>query len=314
MRCMSKIDWTHLDARLLQLFVVVMEAGSITAAAERLGVTQSAVSHLLDKLRAIMGDPLFVKHGRGIAPTAHAQALLEPARDLLRRLQQLPHSAGFEPAQWQAEIAIAANDFQRDLLLPALVARLRETASGVRLHIMGSGAPDARLLRSDACWLVISPRPPDASDVLQQRLFSDEYAVFYDPAVRAAPATVAEYLDAEHATVAYAAHQGLDLDQQLQARGLQRRFALRLPGFAALPAFVRGTPLLATAPSLLGRTALAALARAPVPVACPPLPMFMIWHARHQHDAAHRWLRAQLQAVARAVVPEAPRGLSAPAQ
>lgn len=302
MQCMSKTDWSDLDARLLQLFVAVMETGSITAAAARLGVTQSAVSHLLDKLRAILGDPLFVKHGRGIAPTAHAQALLAPARELLRQLQRLAQAPGFDPAHWQAEVAIAANDFQRDLLLPTLAAQLRAQAPGVRLQIMASGAPDARLLRSDACWLAISPRPPDATDVLQQRLFSDEYAVFYDPAVRAAPADAAEYLAAEHATVAYAAHQGLDLDHQLQARGLQRRFALRLPGFAALPAFVRGTALLATAPALLGRTALAALAQAPVPLACPPLPMFMIWHARHQHDAAHRWLRAQLQAVVQQVL------------
>lgn len=90
----------------------------------------------------------------------------------------------------------------------------------------------------------------------KKRLFSDEYAVFYDSAVRQPPASLADYLQADHATVAYADRQALDLDLQLQARGLERRFAVRVPGFAALAAFVRGTPLLATAPSLLGRTAL----------------------------------------------------------
>jgi DNA-binding transcriptional LysR family regulator len=70
---MSKFDWSDLDARLLQLLVAVVEVGSITGAAQRLGVTQSAVSHLLDKLRAITGDPLFVKSGRGIVATAHAR-------------------------------------------------------------------------------------------------------------------------------------------------------------------------------------------------------------------------------------------------
>ena len=72
---MSKFDWSDLDARLLQLLVAVVEVGSITGAAQRLGVTQSAVSHLLDKLRAITGDPLFVKSGRGIVATARAEAL-----------------------------------------------------------------------------------------------------------------------------------------------------------------------------------------------------------------------------------------------
>eukprot|EP01034_Spumella_vulgaris_P023529 gene23529-29753_t len=88
---MSKFDGSQLDGHLLQLLLAVLETGSITAAAERLGVTQSAVSHLLDKLRAITGDPLFVKRGRGIVPTARAEALAAdvaaafPLQDVLAR-------------------------------------------------------------------------------------------------------------------------------------------------------------------------------------------------------------------------------------
>jgi len=70
-----------------------------------------------------------------------------------------------------------------------------------------------------------------------------------------------------------------------------------VPGFSALPAFVRGTPLLATAPGLLARQTLQGLDSCPVPVDCPSMPMYLIWHARYQQDAAHSWLRAQLQAV-----------------
>lgn len=293
---MSDFDGSALDGHLLKLLLAVLETGSITAAAERLGVTQSAVSHLLDKLRAITGDPLFVKRGRGIVPTARAEALAQPARDLLRQMQRFAQGAEFDPSAWQAELTLAANDFQRDLLLPALAARLRLAAPGVTLRIVPSGAPSAELLRSDACQLAISPRPPDGTDIVQKRLFEDQYRVFYDAAVRDAPATEADYLAADHATVAYEAHRGLDLDRQLLARGVRRRFAVRVPGFAALPAFVRGTPLLTTAPSLLARTALAGLASAPVPVVCPSLPMYLIWHARYQQDAAHRWLRGALEA------------------
>lgn len=297
MECMRQIDGSQLDGRLLQLLLAVLETGSVTAAAQRLGVTQSAVSHLLDKLRAITGDRLFVRQGRGIAPTAHALALQDPARELLRQMQQFGQGPSFDPAHWRAEITIAANDLQRELLLPALARRLRTQAPAATLRVIDSGAPDAELLRSDACLLAISPRPPDATDIVQKRLFSDEYAVFYDSAVRQPPASLADYLRADHATVAYADRQALDLDLQLQARGLERRFAVRVPGFAALAAFVRGTPLLATAPSLLGRTALSSLASFAVPVDCPPLPMFMIWHTRHQADPAHAWLRGQLQQV-----------------
>ena len=194
--------------------------------------------------------------------------------------------------------------------MPALAARLRSAAPGVTLCIVPSGAPSAELLRSDACQLVISPRPPEGTDIVQKRLLEDQYRVFYDPAMRSAPLSEAEYLAADHATVAYDARRGLELDQLLEARGVRRRMVVRVPGFAALSAFVRGTALLTTAPSLMGRTALAALAHVPVPVACPSLPMYLIWHVRYQQDAAHRWLRAQLQDVLAAVLPP---GSGAPA-
>ena len=187
--------------------------------------------------------------------------------------------------------------------MPALAARLRSAAPGVTLRIVPRGAPSAELLRSDACQLVISPRPPEGTDIVQKRLLEDQYRVFYDPAMRSAPLSEAEYLAADHATVAYEARRGLELDQLLDARGVRRRMVVRVPGFAALPAFVRGTALLTTAPSLMGRTALAALAGVPVPVACPSLPMYLIWHVRYQQDAAHRWLRAQLQEVLAEVLP-----------
>jgi DNA-binding transcriptional LysR family regulator len=297
MEPMSKFDHLDLDGHLLQVLLAVVETGSVTGAAEHLGVTQSAVSHLLDKLRSITGDPLFVKSGRGITPTAHAEALAEQARELLRRLQHFAHSADFDPARWQATITIAANDFQRDLLLPALAARLRLSAPGVALRIIPSTIPRLEMLRNDDCQLIISPRPPDGADIVQKRLFEDQYRVFYDPTVRSAPQNEAEYLAAEHATVVYEPRRSLDLDQHLATLGIQRRFTVMVPSFSALPAFIRGTPLLATVPGLLACQTYTGLASCPPPVSCPTLPMYAIWHVRYQQDASHRWLRAQLDGV-----------------
>lgn len=297
MEPMSKFDHLDLDGHLLQLLLAVVDSGSVTGAAQRLGVTQSAVSHLLDKLRTITGDPLFVKSGRGIAPTARAEALAAEARSLLRQLQHFAHSGDFDPARWQTTLTIAANDFQRDLLLPALAARLRAQAPGVTLRVIPSAIPRLEMLRNDECQLIISPRPPDGADIVQKRLFEDPYRVFYDPAVREAPQSAADYLAAGHATVVYEPRRSLDLDQHLAARGVHRRFAVLVPNFSALPAFLRGTALLATVPGLLARQTFTGLASCAPPLACPTLPMYAIWHARYQQDAAHRWLRAQLDAV-----------------
>lgn len=296
-RHMSKFDYSDLDGHLLQLLLAVVEAGSVTGAAQRLGVTQSAVSHLLDKLRAITGDPLFVKSGRGIVATARAEALALQARELLATMERFCLSGEFDPAHWQTTFTIAANDFQRDVLLPPLMARLRTQAPGVTLRVIPSGIPSLEMLRHEHCQLVISPRPPEGSDILQKRLFEDEYRVFYDPAVRAAPQTRAEYLAAEHITVVYEPRRALDLDQWLAARGVQRSFRVMVPGFSGLPSFIRGSALLTTMPGLLQLQLLRGLASAQVPVPCPTMPMYMIWHMRHQHDPAHRWLRGELEAL-----------------
>lgn len=298
MQFMNEFDWSDLDGRLLRLLVTVVDTGSITVAAQRLGVTQSAVSHQLDKLRGITGDALFVKSGRGIVATARAEAMALQARELLGQLERFARSGDFDPARWQTTFTIAANDFQRDLLLPPLAARLRGQAPGVALRIIPSNIPSLDMLRLEQCQLVISPRPPEGSDILQKRLFEDRYRVFYDPAVRDAPASRADYLASDHVTVVYEPRRALDLDQHLGGLGVHRRFTVMVPGFAALPAFIRGSRLLATAPGLLQGNLLQGLASAEVPLPCPGMPMYMVWHLRHQHDPAHRWLRGQLQAVA----------------
>lgn len=302
---MNKFDWSDLDAQGLRLLVTVLEAGSVTGAAQRLGVTQSAVSHGLDKLRAIVGDPLFVKSGRGIVATARAEALAPQARELLAALARFAQSGGFDPGHWVTTFTIAANDFQRDVLLPPLMARLRQHAPGLTLRVIPSGVPSLEMLRHAHCQLVISPRPPDGADIVQKRLFEDQYRVFYDPAQREAPTDLAAYLAAEHVTVVYEPQRSLDLDQWLAARGVQRRFRVMVPGFAGVPAFVQGSQLLATAPGLLQGQLLRGLASAPVPLPCPRMPMYLIWHRRDQHDAAHAWLRSQLEAVAAEVMPAA---------
>ena len=296
---MSHFDWLDLDAKLLRLLVTVVNTGSITGAAQRLGVTQSAVSHLLDKLRAITGDVLFAKSGRGIVATARAQALAERARALLGDLERFAYSENFDPAQWRTTFTIAANDFQRDALLPALMQHLRTQAPGVQLRVIPSDVPTPEMLRQEHCQLIISPRPPDGADMLQKRLFTDHYRVFYDPAARSAPTSKKDYLAAEHITVVYTPNRALDLDAHLLRQGVERRFTVQVPGFAGLPSFMQGTPLLATVPGLLQRHLMRGLAHARVPVPCPEMPMYMIWHLRHQQDPAHQWLRQQLEAVAK---------------
>lgn len=310
MAAMSAIDHSNIDGRLLQVLLAVTELRSVTRAAAQLEVTQSAVSHQLDRLRAITGDPLFVKSGRGIVPTARAEALAQQARRLLDELRAFAQGDSFDPAAFDGTVTIAANDLQRDLLLPLLLRHARASAPGLSLRIVPSGVPTADLLRDGGCQLAITPRPPDAADVVQRRLFDDRYAVYFDPKARKPPGTLRAFLDAEHVEVQHETRGRLEIDRFLDERGLRRRFAVTVAGFSGVAPFLRGSALVATLPALLRASLLRDFATAAPPFPCPPMPMFMAWHQRHQADPMHRWLRDALVAVVAPALAAA--GLPAP--
>ncbi|HET9105715.1 MAG TPA: LysR family transcriptional regulator [Steroidobacteraceae bacterium] len=288
----------EIDGRMLRTFLAVLETGSVTAAAGRLGLTQSAVSHSLERLRELLGDPLFVKSGRGIAATSRAEALAPAVRQMLRDLERLGRPARFAPQDTELIVTVAANDFQRDLLLPALQRRLAARLKDFRLIVIPSRAPTAELLREGRCDLIITPRPPEASDLLQKRLLTDRYVCFFDSGERGAPATLAEYLAARHVTVAYEDGRRLEFDELLEDRGLSRAMGVAVPNFGGIAAFLRGTDMLASLPSLLRLGALAGFGMAALPLSAPEVSMYAVWHRRHHEDPAHAWLRAELEEVA----------------
>ncbi|WP_317932970.1 LysR family transcriptional regulator [Halioxenophilus sp. WMMB6] len=290
---MSDFDFTTLDGRSLKTFLAVLEEGSVSKAAARLGVTQSAVSHLLDKLRLVLGDPLFVRAGRGIAPTERALALREPIQAVLDGLKALTDKRPFDPLIGRMQFTVAANDFQRDLIFPRLIQRLRNDAIDISFRFMPSGNPSSELLREARCQLLITPFPPEGADIFQQRLFDDEMACFYDGSVRSAPTTSEAFNAAEYIEVLFD-------DQQSNQRLLAQREAglarVSVPNFSALPAFLRGSAMICALPSRMGQVNLQGFASAPLPFASPTLTMYLCWHRRDHQDPANQWLRQQIVA------------------
>jgi DNA-binding transcriptional LysR family regulator len=163
------------------------------------------------------------------------------------------------------------------------------------------------MLRDGHCDLVISPLPPAGSDMLQKRLLTDRYVCFYDATMRGPPQNADDYLAARHVTVVYDDNERLQFDKQLTAAGWQRQVAVAVPNFAGVPAFLRGSTMLASMPSLLQGNLMRDFAAAPIPLAAVArglgdLPMYMVWHRRMQQDPAHIWLRGLVeQAASRAL-------------
>ncbi len=295
---MNPIDILNLDLRALATFVTVLDEGSVSRAAIKLGVSQSAVSHTLDRLRQAFGDPLFVKSGRGIVPTQYALRTGPHIRQLLDDLRTLPSGPPFDPATAEFTFTIAANDYQRDLLLPGLLKNLRQQAPGIHLQVIPSGIPSADMLRKEACDLAISPHAPEATDIMQRGLMADRMVVFYDPNEREAPEDLADYLKADHITVLFSTGEKPGLDSTLDARGMKRRNLVTVSNFSGLPEFLRGTTMLASAPQRMSFQLMRDCAYVPLPFQYNPFTLLMLWHRRHQTDPAHRWLRNQINSVA----------------
>ena len=117
---MKNTDYMALDGKSLAQLQLIYRLGSISAAALELGVNQSTVSHNLERLRRILGDPLFIKSGRGLVASAKMEAMQGPMEEVLAGLARIANPLPFDPGTCRREFNIMANDFEHDLIIPGL--------------------------------------------------------------------------------------------------------------------------------------------------------------------------------------------------
>lgn len=291
---MKEIDTDQLDGQAIRTFLVILEESSVSKAAERLGVTQSAVSHTLSKLRKLLGDPLFIRSGQGITPTEMALSLKVPVQDILDKMKALTDQRLFDPVKEPMVFTIAANDIQRDLILPALMRESMARGIDLALNIMPSGVPSVAMLRDARCDLVLTPLPPDAPDLVQKKLFTGQMICFFDGSSKKAPSTLEDYLEAKHIGVQFAL--GGSSSEVLKSSELPfiPPPQVTVSNFSGIPPFAKGTGLIATQIEFLRHTSLRDLAHAPLPLQSEPVSMFMVWHQRSKNDPAHKWLRTRV--------------------
>lgn len=309
-------DFANIDLHLVKVLHTVVTERSVSRAALRLGSTQPQVSAQLRRLRQLVGDPLLVRAGGGMAATDAALALLAPAEQLLRAADQLfghgRPGAGFEPTLSDHTLRLAAADYLDPWFLPRLVERLQRAAPRMRLAVQPLSADSdyRRKLASGEVDLVVGNwlQPPD--ELHLGRLMSDEVVCLVaddHPAVRSPRSWTAErYLEAQHIAPA-PLHPGAlgFIDDCLQQQGLARQIVVRSAHFGLAPLMVAGSRLVMTTGRLFCQHHLAlAGGRLPVrivrcPVAFPVMTYYQLWHDRTHASAPLRWLREQVREVAR---------------
>jgi DNA-binding transcriptional LysR family regulator len=295
------------DLNLLPVFMVLMEERSVTRAAERLGITQPALSNALARLRTVMRDPLFIRERYGIRPTPMAEELAPMIAAALGKIDDVVlGQQDFDPARAERLVTIAPNSYVEAALVPAIAARLREIAPGIKLRLTPFGSDLVETGIVSGTTVMAMGRILDAPDnVVVQHLMDDGLACV----VRADHPEISDTLSKEqyerlqHVNVLPPGRLRAGLFQVLERQGLRREVAVSMTNFLAVPELIAVSDYCATLPALICRR----LARdprfnvLPTPVDLGTFPVQMAWHVRYRHDPAHRWLRSLVAEVAREV-------------
>jgi len=289
----------ELDTRLLRVFTVLMGERSVSRAAERLQMSQPAISHALNRLRQTFDDPLLLRSRGGMIPTNRALELQDPVRDLLAAYEQLAKPASdFDPASSTRRFVITAPEYAEHLLMPPLLRQLRAQAPGVRVDVrtpdpdrayelLESGEVDLRI-----AWLL---KPMQSLRSLQ--LFQDRMVYIADrkhPQIQER-ITVPQFLAAPHLRTFGTSVSTTNrvIDDALDRLGKKLQMVFYLQNFLTMPATLAGTDAIAALPQRLAERF---AQQYPLQVLEPPVRLPRIryaeyWHERNQNDPGHRWLR-----------------------
>jgi DNA-binding transcriptional LysR family regulator len=290
-----------LDLNLLVAFDALMSTRSVSRAAERLNLSQPAMSAALNRLRAFFGDDLLVVHGKRMHPTAFAESLIPHVGESLRTVEAiLATPTQFDPATSQRQFRIIASDYVVASILHPLVAGLAEKAPGVRLDIGLPGEAALAALNEGKIDLMITPEYVVTSDHPSETLYEERQLLVgwaQNPLFSKA-VTEEDFFSAGHVAVAFGSVRTSSYaDRQLETLGRKRHVEITAPFFTAVPWLIEGTMRLAILHERLVK-ALADrfdIASAELPFAIPPMKQQLYYHEARSADAGLKWLRGELK-------------------
>jgi DNA-binding transcriptional LysR family regulator len=285
------------DLNLLIALNVLLEERNVTRAAGRLGLTQSAASRMLGRLRATFDDPLFVRTSRGLTPTKRALDIASPLREYLSGLEKLLlEREAFDPRTAQRRFRIAAIDYVQATLLAPLVAKLQMQAPLIDFEIRQPSSDSERDLDAGVLDLLLMPQQQSAPGVIWTPLYRDGYTCVVWSRHPSHRLTLSAFATMEHVLVAPRERAGGIVDSVLEKNGLSRRVAVQAPTFLIVPYLLIGTTRIATVPERMAGelVRMHPLKILKPPVEVPGFTMCQGWHEIHRNDAGHRWLREEL--------------------
>lgn len=293
----------RLDLNLLRVFDAILETRSVTDAASALGLTQSAVSNQLARLRETFDDPLFVRTSEGMMPTPRALSIAEPVRESLVAIRYcVEEQLGFDPASSERTFKVFMSDVGQMVFLPRLLERVARIAPGVNIHTVQ--VPPSRMrdvaLEGGEVDLAMGYFENFDGAFRQQLLFEERYVGMVGrnhPTIRSS-LPMERFLDTPQLVYqprggGHGFQEGA-VDQAFVAAGVPRRVAVRVAHAMGLTSIVSSTDLLVIVPSRLAAACreLAEVSILPLPVDIPKFQVKQHWHERFHRDPGNCWLRS----------------------
>lgn len=293
----------RLDLNLLLVFDALFRLRSVTAAADELAMSPSALSHALARLRSTQADELFVRLRNTMQPTAYAEHMAGPVSAALDMLSRgLSHARGFDPAASDRTFVLAATDYTAFAVLPQFIARMQDVAPRLRFKILYSrGRESAEDLAAGRIDFALGYEEGSVEPTPGIESFDwlvDDYVVIASrshPSIRD-ELSLEQYLAARHVVVTPWNEATSSIGRVLDRLGLQRNVAVQLPSLLAAPFIVARSSLIMTLPRYAAQTLQdsAPVSIYPAPFAIPRYTLKVYGHVRHSRTEAHAWIREQL--------------------
>lgn len=301
---MNHFDFFKYDLNLLVAFDALYAARSVSAAAQRMGVSQSAMSQSLRRLRNTFHDELFIRSPRGVEPTRMATSIATPLRETLLQIHTLLLGRpSFEPARVERVFSLAMSDVQQLLLLPGLLERIVKEAPMVTLRTLPfeRDRVDRQLDEGELDLAISRFEHPDARHPTQT-LFEEQHLCLFNPRILkiGRALTLEEYLRHPHVLISHGGGLTGVVDEAIPKRRGKRHIMLTTPYAHAIPTLLERVPAFAVVPERLAlHCAKAGTLKTVVPpVKLSPYRIHMKWHAKSSGDPGIEWLKALLREVA----------------
>lgn len=282
------------DLNSLVVLKVLLETQHVTETANRLNLTQSAVSRTLGKLRRSLNDPLLIKSGRGLVISKTAQSLQPRLNEVLEGISDILHPKDFDPAQFEGQIRLAASDYGTYNLLPKLVPLLADAAPGMRLNTIDWRSNAFTELEDNSVDLMIGGAPDQASNIHERVVARDTFQCVTQKGLLPSKAlTLEQYCAVKHIAINSLERESQQIDRLLAGMGVKRRVALTIPHYFAALEIVSTTAQMILLPSrFISRYVDSEKFDIHTPPFSPPeLEISMFWNTRTHYDPSNKWFR-----------------------